>query len=227
MHRRKTAACRPLPAAISVWCKEKIAKAAQGAGTFPGGAGRPDLRHRPYRPAHPDLQEKAPQRRVIVHRIKIRLSNESRIFMRKIPPITNRALQLIRRGRCPHRPARHPPHFLLRSVGGGVPDAPSALHAMSRTRRAGCPHPAARYAPYRPSKTVIARSAATWQSVPPSAKNRPAGLAGRSRFLRNMYSLSCRCDAATPAPDPDRTSASCSPPPARHSGGTAHSTSQR
>ena len=78
--------------------KEKIAKAAQGAGTFPGGAGRPDLRHRPYRPAHPDLQEKAPQRRVIVHRIKIRLSNESRIFMRKIPPITNRALQLIRRG---------------------------------------------------------------------------------------------------------------------------------
>ena len=63
--------------------------------------------------------------------------------------------------------------------------------------------------------------------TPPTQKNRPANPAGRSHFLRNMYSLSCPCDAATPAPDPSRTSASCSPPPARHSGGTAHSTSQR
>ena len=79
----------------------------------------------------------------------------------------------------------------------------------------------------RTSNPVIARSAATWQSVLPQHKNRPANPAGRSHFLRNMYSLSCPCDAATPAPDPSRTSASCSPPPARHSGGTAHSTSQR
>ena len=189
------------------------------------------------------------------------------------------------------------------SVGNDAPIAPYAPHPMSRTRRAGCPHPAARYAPHRLPKTVIARSAATWQSVFPSRrvrslcfrrrrrlptvvpadsrslswppigalprnrfaspatggaspisptprirrtsnlviarseatwqsvlpqhKNRPANPAGRSHFLRNMYSLSCPCDAATPAPDPSRTSASCSPPPARHSGGTAHSTSQR
>jgi len=39
--------------------------------------------------------------------------------------------------------------------------------------------------------------------------------------------ISCRCGCATRPPDPARTSAFCSPPPARHSGGSAHSTSQR
>lgn len=32
MHRRKTAACRPLPAAISVWCKEKLQKLRKAQG---------------------------------------------------------------------------------------------------------------------------------------------------------------------------------------------------
>ena len=38
---------------------------------------------------------------------------------------------------------------------------------------------------------------------------------------------SCRCGCATRPPDPARTTAFCSPPPARHSDGSAHSISQR
>ena len=113
-------------------------------------------------------------------------------------------------------------------VGGGVLDAPHTPHLQPcHCEPVRTPVWQSVISTRRTSNPVIARSAATWQSVLPQHKNRPANPAGRSHFLRNMYSLSCPCDAATPAPDPDRTSASCSPPPARHSGGTAHSTSQR
>ena len=128
------------------------------------------------------------------------------------------------------------------SVGGGdCPPSCQPIPAHCRGCQSGhfletgslLPPPAAlRRFPRRPAyaapPTLSLRGAKRrGNPYSPNTKNRPANPAGRSHFLRNMYSLSCPCDAATPAPDPSRTSASCSPPPARHSGGTAHSTSQR
>ena len=53
-------------------------------------------------------------------------------------------------------------------------------------------------------------------------KNAPLG-----RGVGFLMFFSCRCGDATPAPDPDRISASYFPLPGRRSGGTGHSISQR
>ena len=205
--------------------------------------------------------------------------------MHNTPPITSRALQLIRRERCPHRPVCTAPRkntviarsgatwqsvFPSRRVRslcfrrrrrlptvvptdsrplswppiGALPrnrlaspatGGASPISPTPRLHRTPCPAPVGRGAltpphdMHRTASQKLSLRGAKRRGNPysPNTKNRPANPAGRSHFLRNMYSLSCPCDAATPAPDPSRTSASCSPPPARHSGGTAHSTSQR
>ena len=124
-----------------------------------------------------------------------------------------------------------PRNRLASSATGGA----SPISPTPRLHRTPCPAPVGRGAltpphdMHRTASQKLSLRGAQRRGNPysPNTKNRPANPAGRSHFLRNMYSLSCPCDAATPAPDPSRTSASCSPPPARHSGGTAHSTSQR
>ena len=154
------------------------------------------------------------------------------------------SLPCIRRGRrlpavvpADSRPLSWPPIGALPrnrlaspATGGASPISPTP-----RLHRTPCPAPVGRGAltpphdTHRTASQKLSLRGAKRRGNPysPNTKNRPANPAGRSHFLRNMYSLSCPCDAATPAPDPSRTSASCSPPPARHSGGTAHSTSQR
>ena len=188
-------------------------------------------------------------RRPITHRticckkMSLRTGDRCHRFAIRTPHASH-SLQCFRRGRrlptvvpADSRPLSWPPIGALPrnrlaspATGGASPISPTP-----RLHRTPCPAPVGRGAltpphdTHRTASQKLSLRGAKRRGNPysPNTKNRPANPAGRSHFLRNMYSLSCPCDAATPAPDPSRTSASCSPPPARHSGGTAHSTSQR
>ena len=71
-------------------------------------------------------------------------------------------------------------------------------------------------------KKKVTRAGA--RNAPPRARKRKKRDGPRRLFL---YLISCPCGSATPAPAPARISASCSPPPACHSGCPARSTSRR
>ena len=159
------------------------------------------------------------------------LLNESRFFICIIPPITSRALQLIRRERCPHRPVCTAPRkntviarsgatwqsvFPSRRVrslcfrrrrrlptvvpADSRPLSRPPIGALPRNRLASpatggaspiSPTPRIR----RTSNPVIARSAATWQSVLPQHKKPPRQSGGAIPFFTQYVfsQLSVRC----------------------------------
>ena len=90
--------------------------------------------------------------------------------------------------------------------------------------RAGHPSRVSRTHPSAPL-TKGSRSFDRLRRAAPHGCGPPVRISGFLYWL--PVRISCRCGCATRPPDPARTSAFCSPPPARHSDGSAHSTSQR
>ena len=88
------------------------------------------------------------------------------------PPVHAPHPRTLRRGRCPHRPARHPPHLLLCLRRGRRPRRPARRYFLLSVGR-GDHTPPPDHAPHPRKKTVIARSAATWQSVIPPPPHSP------------------------------------------------------
>ena len=85
------------------------------------------------------------------------------------PPVHAPHPRALRRGRCPHRPARHPPHLLLCLRRGRRPRRPARRDFLLSVGR-GDHTPPPVHAPHLPKKTVIASQCAHWRGNPSSPR---------------------------------------------------------